>query len=167
MSHQIPMMVSAHTQIRARLREAFPDIDDETLADTLEGLSDLPEALAEIVRSALDDEAIAGALKGRLGDMQARLARLTERARKKRRLVKRVMEDAGLTKLAEPDFTASLRAGPPPVRILAEDAIPAPFWRAQPPKLDRAGLAAALKAGDAIPGAALGAPERTLSIRVQ
>ena len=48
--------------IRDRLLSEFPDLDDETLSDTLEGITDLREMIAEIVRSALVDEALAGGL---------------------------------------------------------------------------------------------------------
>ena len=59
---------------------SFADIDDETLADTLEGLSELPELLTAIIRSCLLDEAFAVGLKGRLTEMKERLDRLVERS---------------------------------------------------------------------------------------
>ena len=57
------------------------------------------------------------ALRERLGDMQSRLGRLDDRAEKKRALVIEVMERAALKKLAEADFTASLRVGRPPIEV--------------------------------------------------
>ncbi len=50
-----------HQYLRARLEEEFPDADEETLVDTLEGLSNLPDMLAEVCRSMLDDQAMVSA----------------------------------------------------------------------------------------------------------
>ena len=54
--------------------------------DTLEGLSNLPDMLAEVCRSMLEDQAMVSALRGRIGDMQERCGRIEARARKKREL---------------------------------------------------------------------------------
>ena len=72
----------------------MPDLDEVTLADTLEGITDLREMPAELVRSALGDEALAGALSTRLSDMKARLERLEARAKRKRQLVLEAMTQA-------------------------------------------------------------------------
>ncbi len=156
-----------HQYLRARLEEEFPDADEETLRDTLEGLSNLPDMLAEVLRSALDDQALAAALRSRMGDMQTRLSRIEERARKKRELVTSVMERADLKKLPEPDLTVSLRPSRAPLVVTDEETIPGDFWRPQPAKLDRQGLIAALTSGRSIPGALLGNPPMTISVRTK
>jgi hypothetical protein len=156
-----------HEVLRAELKAAFLNIDEETLRDTLEGISDLPEALAAVTRSYMDDLALAAALGMRISDMQERLSRFEVRAEKKRVLLTQVMERAQLKKLQEPDFTGSLRAIPPGLVVCNEADIPEVFWKPQPPKLDRKGLLAALGAGQAIPGANLGNGGTTISVRTK
>src|SRR5260370_8811526 len=92
----------------------FPETDEVTLRDTLEGLSSLPDVLAAVVRSYLDDLTVAAALAMRLDEMEERLSRTEHRADKKRNLGMRVMESADIKKLAEPHFTPSLPPVPPP-----------------------------------------------------
>ena len=156
-----------HQYLRERLQADFPEADEDTLRDTLEGLSSLPEALAALLRSYLDDLTLAAALGMRIDDMQERLSRIELRADKKRELVSSVMERADIKKLAEPDFTASLRPSPPAVVVTDEAQIPQTYWKPQPPKLDRQGISAALKSGSAVPGALLSNPEMVLSVRTK
>lgn len=87
-TQQIQNQLILHNHFRERLREGFPDADDETLADTLEGLTDLTDQLAEVIRSALEDEAFCAALKVRMGEMRERAGRLSLRAEKKRQLAR-------------------------------------------------------------------------------
>ena len=44
--------------LKQRLLESYPNCDDETLTDTLEGITDLHEMIAAVIRSALVDEAL-------------------------------------------------------------------------------------------------------------
>jgi hypothetical protein len=158
---------TAYITLRGQLLAELPDLDEETLADTLEGLTDLREMLAELIRSALDDEALVAGLSTRLSDLKARMDRLDTRAKRKRQLARRLMSDAVIPTLTVDDFTASLKQAPPAVEILAEDRIPSAYWKPQPPKLDKQGILAALKAGTVIDGAALAAPQIQLSVRTK
>ena len=159
--------LAEYEYLREQILAEYQEIDEDTLRDTLEGLSSLPEALATVVRSYLDDLALAAALGMRVGDMQERLHRIEARADKKRAVIAAVMERADIKKLAEPDFTASLRAVPPGLVVNDERDIPETFWKPQPPKLDRRGLIAALTAGQAVPGAGLGNGGVTLTVRTK
>jgi hypothetical protein len=156
-----------HQSLREQLRTEFPEVDDETLRDTVEGLSRLPEMLAAVLRSQLDDVAMMCALRRRIGDMQERLARIESRSDRKRAIVAAVMERADIKKITEPDFTASLRSTAAPLIVIDEAKIPGGFWKPQPAKLDRRGLAASLAAGQAVPGVTLGNGGITLALRTR
>jgi hypothetical protein len=153
--------------LRQKLLEAFPDADDDTIRDTLEGITTLNELLAETIRSAILDEALGSGLRSRLQDMKHRLARLEARAVRKRELALHVMSEAGLRKLEQPDFTASTRAGSPSLLVVAESEIPESYWVPQPAKLDRQALLAALKQGEPVAGAQLSNPKQVLSVRTK
>ncbi len=163
----VPAEVATHKHLRDRLLAEIPDLDAETLADTLEGITDLREMLAEVIRSALDDEALAAGLSTRLSDMKARIERFETSAKRKRELALKAMNEAEIPKLLVADFTASLRHGAPTLEVVEETKIPAAYWKPQPPKLDRQGLLAALKAGTAIEGAVLEPPRLQLSVRTK
>jgi predicted RNA-binding protein len=160
--------LAEHAYLREHLLAEYREaIDEETLRDTLEGISSLPEALAAVVRSYLDDLMVAAALGMRIGDMQTRLARTEARVEKKRETITKVMEKADIKKLEQPDFTASLRAIPPGLVVADEGVIPGDYWKPQPAKLDRRGLLAALNGGASVPGAGLGNGGTTLSVRTK
>ena len=156
-----------HQYLREQLAAQFPDTDEETLLDTLEGISDLNEMIASVVRSRLDDLAMHAALRARMSDMQERAGRLEQRADTKKDVVASVMERSGIKKLTEPDFTLSLRATNPPLVVTDEGEVPEDFWKPQPAKLDRQGLLTALKAGREVPGVVLGNGGVTISVRTK
>src|ERR1035437_7705707 len=119
---QLTFAAIPYRAIRDRIRIQDPQIDEQTLADTVEGLTDLHEIVQAIIRSALADEALARGLKCWISDMQGRLDRLQDRAAKRRQIAKDVMVDLDLKTLTPPDFTPSLRAGLPALVVLNEDA---------------------------------------------
>jgi Gp157 protein len=159
--------VPKYQLIKERILAAYPDLDDETLADTLEGITDLHEMIAAVIRSALVDEALGSGLRTRLDDMKERQSRLKVRASKKHELALQAMNETGLTKLEQPDFTASTRAGVPALVVVSEQNIPEAYWLTQAPKLDRQGLLGELKRGSAIPGVELSNPKPVLMVRTK
>jgi len=153
--------------IRDRITAEDPQIDEQTLADTVEGLTDLHEIIAAIVRSALADEALATGLKSRIAEMQERLDRLEDRASKRRQIAKDVMVELDLKKITAPDFTASIRPGTPALMVIDEAAVPKIYWEPREPRLNRQELASDLKQGAEIAGVTLSNPEPVLSVRVR
>jgi len=156
-----------YTAIRDRIRALDPKIDEQTLADSVEGLTDVHEILAAILRGALSDEALATGLKCRISDMQDRLNRLQDRATKRRQIAKDAMVELDLTKLTAPDFTASIRTGIPALVVLNEDEVPKTYWEPGEPRLRRQILANDLKGGAEVAGATLSNPEPILSVRIR
>jgi len=77
------------------------------------------------------------------------------------------MGEVVLKELEQPDFTASARAGMPPLVIVAEPEIPDAYWVPQSPKLDRQSLLADLKRGAVNHGAQLGNPKPCLAVRTK
>ena len=92
----LALEVSTYQALRGRLLNEWPEIDEETLADSLEGITDLHEMIAAVIRSALVDEALHAGLRFRLDDMRERLSRLEVRAAKKRQLALEAMSEVGL-----------------------------------------------------------------------
>ena len=72
--------------------------------------------------------------------MEDRLARLQDRASKRRQIAKDVMVELDLKKLTAPDFTASIRPGMPALMVIDEAAVPNIYWEPREPRLNRQGL---------------------------
>jgi hypothetical protein len=160
-------VIARHKALALALARDFPEADEETLADTMEGASDLPQLLVAVLRSRLQDLSLAEALRGRLESMRKRLERLESRAEQKRVLVTTALQEAEIRKLVAPEFTAYLRPSPSKLIVTDESLVPAEFWVEQRPRLDRQLLLAAVKSGRQVPGAVLANPEPTLAVRSQ
>lgn len=165
--NKVAFSTATYLGLRDRLLASDPGLDEQTLADTVEGLTDLHEIVGAIVRSAIVDEALAAGLHGRITEMQARLGRLEDRSSKRRQIARDVMVEANIKTITAPDLTISLRPGVPAVLVTDEKAIPANYWVPRDPRLDRQALQADLKRDIQIPGACLKNPEPVLSVRVK
>ena len=120
-----------------------------------------------VLRSALEDEAMAKALRSRIDDMRQRLSRIESLREAKREAALNAMEQADMIKLTAPDFTVSIRINPPSLVITSEAEIPQEFWLPQPPKLNKKGLLGAIDSGWAVPGAVLSNSKISLAIRTK
>src|SRR3954454_22170038 len=105
-------VIARHKALALALARDFPEADEETLADTIEGASNLSAVLTAVLRSRLEDLSLAEALRHRLEVMRGRLERVEGRAEQKRVLVSTALQEAGIRKLVGPDFTAYLRPSP-------------------------------------------------------
>jgi Siphovirus Gp157 len=164
---RLSFATAAYRAVSERIRAEDPQIDDQSLADTGEGLTDLHEILTAIIRAALADQALATGLKGRIAEMQERLDRLQDRASKRRQIAKDVMVELDLKKITAPDFSVSIRPGLPSLMVIDEAAVPSIYWQPTAPRLKRQELLTELKDGAEIEGVALSNPEPVLSVRVR
>lgn len=164
-AHEAERDLSRQSRIAAELIAEIAPHDDETLAhDTIEGETTLLEA----VERALDEADMANAIAAGLATMIETYATRKHLAEKRRdRLhaaILRAMGMAGLTTLRLPAATLTAKAVPPKPIIVDEAAIPADLWKPQPPKIDKAALNAAAKAGP-VPGVEMTNGGETLQVR--
>lgn len=135
--------------------------DAQAIADTIEAESYPLEEKAQRVAYApkiLDAEA--DAIEAAAKDMMARAAAKRKRADNIREYLKTCMEVAGVDKIECPQFAITIRKNPPSVDVWDEKQIPAKFMRSmapiEPPDApDKKAIAAAIKAGEDVPGAKL------------
>ena len=155
--------------VTAALLEADPQIrdDDALFADMLDGEGgDALDLLRTALRASLDAEAQARACKARIGQLAERQRRHEGRAAALQEAVHRAMRDLGIPRLRDAEFTASRREGGERVEVADPALLPEPYVRIRR-EPDKTALLAALKAGEAVPGAVLARGEETLSVRVK
>lgn len=140
------------------------DLDDITIADTLESMSGPLEVRAEnaamIVRNL---EASAEAIKAAEAAMAARRKAIENRAARLRAYLLDGMRVAGIQKIDSPYFAISIRKNPPSVDVFDADQVPADYMKAPPPPPpapDKKLIAQALKDGMDVPGCRLAQGER-------
>lgn len=164
--YQIARQAEAAASLRASLAQ-LAEGDEDLMLDMIEGETSLVECIdALLVRMAADRALVEGTAKV-VSDLEERARRVEKRIAFDRALIEQAMATAEITKLERPVATLSLANRPPSLRVDSEADIPAEFWTAGAPKLDRKALSAALKDGRPIPGAALSNAAPSLTVRVK
>lgn len=140
------------------------DLDSETIADTLEGLSgDLETKAQNVAFFARNLESTAAAIKQAEADMAARRKAMENRANGLKRYIFESMKFAGIEKIECPHFRLSIKNNPAAVEIFEPGLVPASFMRTPeppPPAPDKTAINEALKAGQDVPGARLTSSQR-------
>ena len=140
------------------------DLDEQTIADTLEGMSGALEVKAQnVVMFARNLEATATAIKEAETAMAARRKAIENRAAGLRRYALSAMQVAGVQSIECPYFKLSVRKNPPAVEVFDAAQIPAQFMRTPeppPPAPDKKAITEAIKDGQEVPGARLVSGER-------
>lgn len=156
--------LEAVQELRASYAAIMAD-DPDAAADIIEGETSLFDVFDRMIAHNVTDKAMAEACDRAIADMEARRKRFTDRIDRRRVLIEQAMLIADVSKVERPLATLSLTTRQPSIIVLDEAAIPADFWKAGEPKLDKALLKKALSDGAAIPGAALSNAAPSLTIR--
>lgn len=162
--------------------------DDQLLADSIEGETSLFEVVDAVIGRIREASIMVEGLEVVIAGLQERKRRHEEAQKRDRALIEQSMSIAGLDKIVRPTATLSLSQRAPSLAVTEESEIPARYWRAGAPTLDKKGLTEALRARHAalaslpegaaereavlaehpeIPGATLtnGAPSLTIRIK--
>ncbi|MCF4166368.1 siphovirus Gp157 family protein [Zavarzinia compransoris] len=151
------------------LRESLKDFgdDEDLIRDTVEGETDLHEAIAAVIHSMDEDQIIVDGIAVRIDALKARLDAAKDRIGRKRALIEQAMTIGEIKTLRLPEVTLTVSSTPRTVDVTDETLIPSRFWKPKDPTLDRAALTEALKGGEEIEGARLDNGGIKLTIRRQ
>ena len=147
-----------------RLCEMFPDIDAETLNDSLDGMNNFPELLSWMVRRIGEDQANVEGLKGYMAELSARKQATETRIERMKDVVVEAMDIAGEKSVKLPEATLSVRKGQPKLVVTDEYRIPDTYYESVPKRLD-AHIKSDLIEGVSVPGAELSNSPPSLTIR--
>lgn len=139
------------------------ELDAATIADTIEasGITD------DIATKAQSIEYLALEAGRYLPMIDAEIERLKKLKVSRERVVSslrayllRNMQHAGIEKISCPLFTFSIRANPPAVDAFDPLSIPAEYFKAPPPVIDKTAIKKAITEGVEVPGARLASSVR-------
>lgn len=149
---------------RSSLLAEFPDIDAETLSDTIDGLADAKDLARQLIRSSREDAAEAEGLAIYIAALKNRLARLTARAEKRENAALSLLMEIGEKTLRDPSFTASVVPTPKKVIFTDTSSLPEWAWRKRDPEVNVSEVKKRLAAGEFVAGASLSNGGQTLRI---
>lgn len=163
-THTLQQEASAARALKEALA-LVPNMDDETVRDTIEGETSLHEAIAAVLSDINEDEMLILGIGEMVKTLGARKARLETRIDARKAAIQKAMEIGEIKTLATPSGTLSLRNVPRALDVTDDKLIPFDYFVMQEPKLDRKRLKSDLQDGKEIPGCLLDNGSVTLSIR--
>jgi hypothetical protein len=158
-------MAAEYRAISDKLHDA--DLDEQTIADTLESIGgDLQEKAVNVAKFFRNMEAMADQIKQAESQMAERRKAIEKRAASLKAYLKENMERAGITKIECPFFVVSIAQNPEAVTVDDESLIPRDYFKEIPAtfQLDKTLCKQALKDGFDVPGARL---TRGTSLRIK
>jgi len=162
--HPLINQAKERANLIPRLLEMMPDVDEETLTDTLDGLNDFPELLSWMVRLIGEEQASVEGLKVYIGELTTRKQNAEARIDRMKSVVMEAMEIAGDKSVKLPEATLSVRKGQPKLVVTDEYRIPDTYYESVPKRLD-AHIKSDLIEGVTVPGAELSNSPPSLTIR--
>lgn len=159
---------SKETEAAKLLLEQLKDVlgeDDAFLADSIEGQTGLFELMDAAAVQLVTDIGLLNGIDLATQKLTIRSERIKKRIETLRECVRGAMEVAELKKRECPAGTFIRKGQAQKVVITDESAIPSNYWMPQPPKLDKAAVAAALKNKETVLGAELSNGGETIAFR--
>lgn len=152
--------------LRAALAQIIDVEEDvETVRDTIEGETNLHEAIAGVIDSIDEDAIFTSGIKAKMDELIARKARIENRMKRKKAAIEAAMQAGEIQKLEIATCTLSLRKVAPALEIIDESQIPNGYWVLKDPVIDRKAITTALRGGEEVLGATLGNGGISLSVR--
>jgi len=139
------------------------ELGEQDVLDMIEGETTYFEAASAVTHALVLDEAMIEAIKAAQGDLAARRSRYEARVEGQRAALLHGMRTLGLSKMITPAATLAVSTSGGKVNITDESALPADAFKTEV-RVDLAGLAKRLKAGEAVPGAELTSAVSSLKI---
>lgn len=155
----------AVSALRATLADHGLADDPDWLIDAVEGETSLLEAIDRLLLNMAENDGLAKGAESAAAELLVRAKRFEKRAEAARAMIEQALMIAEIENITRPAGTLFLSRRAPKVEIQDEADIPAEFWKTGDPRLDRKALLAALKDGQAVPGACLSNQAPSLSIR--
>ncbi|MBI5270655.1 MAG: siphovirus Gp157 family protein [Burkholderiales bacterium] len=135
------------------------DLDEQTLADTLDSLGgELQVKAQNTVMAARSLEALAEAMGREMQRMEQRRKAVQARAASLRRYIMDAMQLAGVKRIECPAFRIRTQANPASVEVFDPDQVPDAYRRQAappPPEISKSAIHDAIKLGVEVPGARL------------
>lgn len=164
----IAKQAEAAKRLMSSLRIQGVDGDEELVSDTIEGQTDLKEAIESALAEIDELEIYITGLKAKEDEFATRRHRLEERVERIRAIIEQAMLTSEQQSFRLAGGTVSLSRRQPGLIVSNEADIPARFWVEQErpaPKLDKKALAEALRNGEAVAGATLDNGSYSLTLR--
>lgn len=134
--HIINKQLQKWHRLREQLESA--DLDAACLVDTLEGETDLFEALLMLAEEIAERDKMADAVNERIVDLRIRKARINAGSDTLRAIITQSMDRARIKRIPGNLCTLSLSDKQPGLLITDESSIPAKYFNPSDPVLDKA-----------------------------